>query len=502
MKLDNILKLLLLIILISVITRCKTEPHVEIKESFNLIVTPLVHTFPAEGGELNFEVSSYKITTNISDELIISNKEDIPYTISLSGKDFSLIQSQNKIIADVNEGDERSAVISVAIDGTDLLKKIQLYQKANIKESDSIIRYVSPVSKGKGNGESINDAADFLDPHFWKLVEIGLVNKPCEVKFLAGDYSKAYIEDGLILNGIGNEINKLILTGNDNVIFSLPEGYSDKRDVIRLNNCQNIHLRDLHFTGDGRTEYALRITGTDSKKILIENCSWVDMKGIIYGATGAHQGASNINYRDCIFKRIGFNAGSHMMYHSYGASYIGVFNCHFEDCMGDYVRFRARTDFGIVKESTFIRNYNYPDVIFVAIPCFNDVDPGDEWFGTNFSFTSNKFENKGSSSTTNPISFYHQGYSPKQFNYLLTKTEGELLINGTTTEKNRILKNNFGLDVNKIRTSNNKFSSNILRCITIRSFAAYGATSLGWTGTAEITELINTTKSSFEWEFE
>lgn len=497
MKVKKAIKLFRPLFFVLLLIGCKADPHIEVKESYNLSVSPANYTFPAEGGELEIEVTATKTITTISEELIVSKKEEVPFSFSLSGEGFSLVPNGNKILAGKNEGDERSATLTVIINETDLRKEIRLSQRGKVK---GLVTYVAPVSKGKGNGESADDAADFMDPVFWQLITSGLTNRPVEVKFLAGDYSKAYKENGLVFSNIGNESNRLTFTGGDDVIFTLPEGLSDKSDVIRFNNCQNIHIRGFHFTGNGRVEYTLRITGDNSKNFLIENCSWLDMGGIIFGCTGAHQGASHINYKNCVFKRIGINAGSHMMYHSYRASYIGVFDCHFEDCRGDYVRFRARTDFGIVKRSTFIRNVNYPDVTFIAIPCFNDVNPGDEWFGTNFAFTSNRFENKSSSNPVAPVNFFHQGYSPRQFNYLLTESQGNLLVNGSSSDKIKILNENFGIIVGKIRIANNTLPIHPLQ-VTITSRTGYGAVSLGWTGTAIITDLISTAEIPFDWEF-
>lgn len=513
MELNRIFRLLILSFLILSITGCEDDPQTEVRESYTLIVSPATYTFEANGGEFEFEVTAIKTITTISEDLIISDKKNVPFFASISGEGFTLVEGENKVVTDENKGEDRSAILTVAIEGgTGLQKEISLFQKGGFTDTD-IVRYVAPVSIGAGNGESAEDAAGFMEPQFWKFVNILLTDRSVEVKFLPGDYSSAFIDDGLILTNVGHEINRLTLTGLcdvnsddplllDNVIFKAPLGYEDKTDILRFNNCQNIHIRKFHFTGGGTIDYVLRITGGNTNNILVEDCSWIDMRGIVFGATGVHSGASNVIYRNCVFKRIGRNTGSHMMYHSYGSSYIGVFDCHFEDCMGDYIRFRARTDYGIVKGSTFKRTRTYPNVTFIAIPCFNDVNPGDEWFGTNFAFSSNQFVNEATTSTTEPISFYHHGFSPAQFNYLLTSTEGETLVNGTANAKTRILKNNFGLEMDQIRITNNTFSTNILQRVTIRSLTSYGAVSLGWTGTAEITDLISTTVAPFDWEFD
>lgn len=482
------------------ISSCISEDIPEIKENFTLIISHESHSFETEGGDLFLKIISTKTITTISEKLITSEIVEVPYTIDISDEWLFFSSEEKKVTAKTNKGEKRTGIITFSIEGTNLTRKLTVSQNDNKKEPQTLIRYVSPTNIGNGDGESINSSADFMNAIFWLKVKNELQTSPVEVKFKEGDYSKAYIENGLTLSEFGNSTHKLTLSGNENVVFNLPVGYTDRSDVIRLNDCQNIHIKNIHFTGDGRTQYALRITGFKTNNIFIENCSWIDMYGIIYGATGCHHKATNITYKDCKFERIGFSGGSHMIYNAYGPERIRITDCYFEDCKGDYIRFRAGTDFGVIQNSTFIRNKNYPDVAFIAIPCFNDVNPGDENFGSNFSFTKNIFKNNSSTNSTKPISFYHQGYSPKEYNYLLTKSEGELLTNGSEEEKIKILKNNFGIDIAKIRIQDNSFSEKITNYITIRSTASYGAISLGWEGTVVISDLIKPSKPAFEWE--
>ncbi len=496
-KYRKFFRLLVLATTIGLLSSCENDvPTPEITESYTLDVSPESFRFESEGGDFKFEVTSTKKVKTTLGNSTSSEVVEVPYKISISDNWLSQVGDANTIRANKNERGAREATITISIPEASIKAKV-----INIsQEAHPDIWYVSPSARGTGSGESIENAADFMDPLFWSKVEENLQTKPVEVMFNGGDYYKAYTENGLIFNDFGNENNRLTLRGNDEVIFTLPTGTEDKKDVLRFNNCQNIRIKNLHFSGDGRIEYTLRITGGNTKNFLIEGCSWIDLPGVIFGATGAHSRTLRITYRECTFKRVGFSGGSHMMYHSYRPSYIGVFDCHFEDCMGDYVRFRAGTEFGIVKNSTFIRNSDYPDVVFIAIPCFNDVTPGDENFGTNFSFTENSFQNNASTDSTKPISFYHQGYSPQAYNYLLNRVEGELLTNGREVDKIRILKENFGIDVDKLRIQENTFSTKISNYLTIRTTAAYGAQSLGWEGTAVITDLVKPDKPPFTWE--
>lgn len=488
---------LLIISSIVLFNSCETETPVEIKENYTLILSHDSHKFEAEGGDLSFTIKSTKTITTKTNDLITSEVIDIPYSVEISDDWLTFLGNFNRINAEENIGDERTASLTFSIEGSNIKKVLMISQKGIARK---LVMYVSPLAKGNGSGETVENAAYFMNNLFWTKIKKELQERAVDVNFVDGDYDKAYIENGLILSELGDKNNKLTINGGENVIFNLPLGHLDKSDVIRLNNCQNIDLYNLHFKGAGRVQYSLRITGPETNNILIESCSWTDMHGVIYGATGSHHKASNVTYKNCTFKRIGFSGGSHMIYNAYGPQHISVIDSHFEDCKGDYIRFRADTEFGIVNNSTFIRNEDYPDVVFIAIPCFNDVDPGDERFGTNFSFTENTFKNNSTTNSTKPISFYHQGFSPKEYRYLLTRAEGDQLLNGREVDRIRILKSNFGIDVDKIRIQDNTFSNNIINIITVRSNATYGAMSLGWEGTTTITDLIKSDKPSFDWE--
>jgi hypothetical protein len=354
----------------------------------------------------------------------------------------------------------------------------------------AVVRYVSPAAAGDGRGGSAANAADFLDAKFWSEVQNALKKESVTVKFIAGDYVRAYTEKPLILDKMGNPNNILVLEGEPlRTVFTVPEGKAEKPVIIDVKNSENIQILNFSFTGSGKLGYALRITSTGNgitKNILVKDCQWTDMRGIIYGATGAHQkGTSDITYKNCTFKRVGIDSHSHFMYHAYSSSNITVLDSYFEDCTGDYVRFRANCDYGTVKGSTFVRNEKFPVYPFISVPLFNNVDPGDETFATNYTFTGNKFKN-----TKNAIAFHHYGFDPAGYNYLLNEQEGNILTTGTDEQKRNLLLNNFKINLDRVKVAKNTYSE-ITSKVVVGSFPNYGAKTRGWKGWADISSLIN-----------
>ncbi|TZF81440.1 hypothetical protein FW774_17915 [Pedobacter sp. BS3] len=364
-----------------------------------------------------------------------------------------------------------------------------------------LVRYVAPATLGSGNGLSAINAADFLNAAFWSDVQLLLRHDDVTVNFLAGDYRRAYTETPLVLESMGNGQHALLLQGDGtNTIFTIPTGYATQPVMVDIRNSRNITVRNFNFTGNGGINYVLRITtsgstGNFTKNILIEACTWTDVRGIVYGATGcSYGGTSYVTYKNCTFKRIGLNSGSHMIYNAYDCHHISIIDCHFEDCTGDYVRFRDNCDYGVVKGSTFIRNSGFPDYYFINMPLFNDVDPGDETFATHYAFTGNSFGN-----ISYPIGFLSQGFDPVGCNYLLTAAEGAVLTSGTTVQKKSLLLGNFKINTDEVRIYNNTFGSLTYK-VTMSSKTAYGAVSKGWTGIGDITATVNTSATPLSWE--
>lgn len=352
--------------------------------------------------------------------------------------------------------------------------------------TDPTTLYVAPEPKGNGSGADRENAADFLTTQTWSKVRKALKDGDVKVQFLAGAYLRAYTEQTLEIKNMRQGSHTLTIEGEDGAIFPVPTGHKERGYLINILDCHNLIFRNFAFTGSGRLGYALRISSTDgntTRNVLVENCSWTDMRGIIYGATGVHRSTtSDVTYRNCVFKRIGIDSHSHHMYHAYRPSNIYVYNSYFEDCTGDYVRFRDRIENGVVRGCVFVRNDDFPVYPFISVPLFSKSRR--EYFGKHYTFTDNKFTNARFA-----IAFHHYGFNPPNVNYLLNKQEGAILENGTVDEKKALLKKNFDLDVAHIHISDNVYKDIKEGHVALGSFANYGAQSKGWTGWGVISKL-------------
>lgn len=475
----------------------------QVGEAIHINVSqPSNHLFSVEMREVTFEAEAQDISVTLTSNTawqISSNVDWLSVSPASGSGTASIILSA----AQNSETSLRTAIVVISPESGEAID-INITQKPFIPVNDSI-RYVAPNAIGNGSGETQENAADFLSDTFWAQVNKIVQSKNVEVRFLPGTYSRSFTDKSLILKNMGSANYQLTLTGNQDVRFTAPGGYPDKNQMIRIDGCQNMVVSNFHFTGNGRIGYALRIITTaestlPNKNIVIEDCTWKDMGGVIYGATGCYgTETSHVTFQNCTFLRVGIDSHSHHMYHAHGASHITITDSRFEDCTGDYVRFRDRCDFGIVRNCTFVRNQDYTNRPFIAVPLFNDVDPGDEYFSTNYAFTGNDFLNKNTQNTTNAIYFGHWGFTTKEFSYLLTAQEGAILLSGSKEEKVALLKSHFGLEMAKIRIANNSYEKVVNR-VALISQASYGAISLGWVGTADITDLPNGSSSSFEWE--
>lgn len=361
-------------------------------------------------------------------------------------------------------------------------------------------RYVAPNATGAGDGSSAVNAADFKSTAFWSGIQTLLATDSVTVQFIAGTYSRAYTQAPFVLQNLGHAHNLLTLEGDPTgTLFTAPTGHSPKGDMINISDCQHMIIRNFRFSGNGEVGYVMIIrsgTGKTSRDIRVENCHWTDMLGVVYGATGCTgSGTYNVTYEDCTFTRIGKGNGSHMMYHSYDAHHISVINCDFEDCKGDYVRFRDNCDFGVVKGCTFNRNAAFAVMPFISIPLFNDVNPGDEFFGTHYAFTGNSFTN-----SNHAVKIHHYGHDPVGYRYLLTAAEGSTLSTGTPLQKQSILMTNFGIDASEIRVAGNTYTSMSSFTVAMGSKAQYGSVSKGWDSVANITDAINSSATPLAWE--
>ena len=59
---------------------------------------------------------------------------------------------------------------------------------------------------------------------------------------------------------------------------------------------------------------------------------------------------------------------------------------------------------------------------------------------------------------------------------------------------------NFGIDLDKIRITDNTYSDRINNQVSLYTYTAYGSTSMGWRGTLYLTSLVNNSTTPFDWE--
>ncbi len=237
------------------------------------------------------------------------------------------------------------------------------------------------------------------------------------------------------------------------------------------------------------------------KNILIENCSWIDLPGVHYGATGTDEGSDHVAFKNCVFKRIGSRRHSHMAYNAYGPQHVSFISCWFEDCSGDYLRFRDSADYGVVAGCTFKPTGKYLSINmpFISIPLYNDDDPQKpsdtknyEYFGTHFLIFNNKFIYPRDQAGGERIAmlFHHSGFDPPGHRYLLTPAQAKLLTEGDVAAKRSLMKANLHIDADHLHFFNNSFTEVDLK-VAYRSQPAYGAKSKGWKGIIDITDVVN-----------
>ena len=370
--------------------------------------------------------------------------------------------------------------------------------------------YVSPEERGDGGAESPATAAYFRNMDFWALVNQAVQKEPVVVNFLGGTYlvsSEAkQAMPTLALSGLGHDRHLLTLQGADegNVVFTRhaddPRKGKTGPGFFKITRSQNVRVRNFEFTAEQPIGYATHFGG--NKNVVVEKCRWIDLPGVYYGATGtAGELTDHVTLRDCVFQRVGSGGHAHMAYNAYDPKHIRFIRCHFEDCAGDYVRFRDGTDFGVVVGCTFkstgtYRNVNVP---FITVPLFNDDDPSKqkkspnyEYFGTHFLIFDNTFHyaNENPKGSRVALRFHHSGFDPPGRNHLLTIEQARLLETGTPSEKKAFMRDNFGIDTDHVHFFNNRFIG-VEPNVEYRSAAAYGAQSKGWSGIVNITDTIN-----------
>jgi hypothetical protein len=182
---------------------------------------------------------------------------------------------------------------------------------------------------------------------------------------------------------------------------------------------------------------------------------------------------------------------------------IYVINCSFEDCAGEYVRFRDRTDYCIVYGSTFTStgtfvNGNMP---FISVPLFNDDNPQNpgpspryEYFGTHFLITNNTFiyPDDNSPGTRQVFRFLQSGYNPPGVGLLLNVKEAVILLRGTVQEKQAFMQSNLGINGEEVHFfGNNYVGKGSVHSVVYHAYPSYGAQGRGWDSPINITDAVN-----------
>lgn len=380
--------------------------------------------------------------------------------------------------------------------------------------------FVAPEAVGVGDGSARAAAADFRNLKFWNGINAKLAHGPVTVVFVAGSYvvsaDQARNLTPLQLDGLGHEHNSLVIEGEraGAVVFTrhaadrkIADHPKAERAGLKgpgfffLINSRNVTVRNLTFTApDIPIGYATNFAG--GKDLTIEHCHWHDLQGVYYGASGTTGAATDhVTFRNCRFERVGSGGHAHMIYNAYDPLHLRLVDCHFEDCAGDYVRFRDGTDYCVVTGCTFRSTGKYlgRHQPFVAIPLFNDDNPAAsprtpnyEYFGTHFLIFNNRFSYADEEKPDARIAviFHHSGFDPPNRRHLLDRAEAAVLRSGTPEQKRTLLRKNLGVDLATVHVYANDYA-NVAHRGAYRCNASYGAKPRGGEGFFEIGDLFN-----------
>ena len=323
---------------------------------------------------------------------------------------------------------------------------------------------------------------------FWANVQTALSTGPVDVIFADGTYTLA---STLTLTNIGSASNQLTLKTATTAGGAIFKGAI--ATLMYLNNCKNVQILRLKFTGDV-TGYALRIA--NSQDIAVENCYFMNLPSVSYGALGVHNSLTNrVLVRNSTFENVGYDSHAHMIYGAYGIQRLSLVGNTFKNCSGSFVRFRGDlSDKGVVYDNDFISTGTYLtgiNPVFIEIPVFNDVNPGDERMGTNFMITKNTFTygTVGSQATRFNVVFHSSGYNPTDRNYLISVADAGLLASGTVAQKRSVMSTQLGLDGDAIHFAGNT-NTNVQYNVVYRCWNNYGSAG-PWTGVISIGTAVN-----------
>lgn len=328
-----------------------------------------------------------------------------------------------------------------------------------------------------------------LDAGFWTAVQSSLQSAPVDVVFADDTYTRT---STLMVNSIGHNTHLLTLKPAQKAGSAVFTGTI--ANLLKFTDCRNLLVQGLKFTG-GATGYA--VTFTNSKNIVIDNCYFTDLQKVFFGALGVHTNSDNVIVKNCTFNRVGVDSHAHLVYGAYGVTRLKLINNAFTDCSGAFVRFRGNlSTHGVVYGNTFTSTGTYAGGVnpgFIEVPVFNDVNPGDERFGTSFMVTKNKFiySTAGKQNTRFAMVFHHSGFNPPDRIHLITPEDASVLNNGTVDQKRAILLAKPGIDGREVRFAGNT-NKNVEYNVLYRCQGGYGAIA-PFAGIANIESAITTT---------
>lgn len=288
-----------------------------------------------------------------------------------------------------------------------------------------------------------------LSTTFWDNVQASLATGPVDVVFADGVYTRT---SAITISGRGHATNLLTLKTASTVGGASFTG-NIASHLLSISASQNITLLRLKFTGD-KPGYALSIL--DGQDITVENCLFVDMHTLTYGAMGVHNTSNNVIVRDCTFSRIGTGAGAHMIYAANNTERLFIINNVFTDCSGAFIKFRNGTHRSVVYDNNFTSHGTYditaqptgPNPPFIQVSAVNDVNPGDEYIADKFVVTKNIFTygTLGNQTNLKNFSFQVNGFTPSDRNYWISSSQATTLNGGTVTQKRAIMSSELGLN--------------------------------------------------------
>ena len=337
--------------------------------------------------------------------------------------------------------------------------------------------YVAPEALGTGDGYTESNAAKWTDKLFWAHAQQRVKQKDTTVHFAAGTYMASRNGDTSVclnLKNAGAADHTLTLLGaaNEGTLFMRdPSEPTDQTEENRLSYIflmqygRNIVMDNLHFRGNGAIGESVNLQSMSN--VLVRNCSWVDMRGLYYGALGSGHtvASSTITVENCLFDNIGYNDYAHCLYNTNNATDVLVRNCIFRDCSGDYVRFRNQSHRCTVENCLFESTGQMKKGrAFISIPLFNDEDPAiktdpadHEYFSRNITIRNNTFIglNRSTDGDQFMLSFLNDGYNPIGKQYLISKAEAAALETMPVAEARAWMRDRLDIDFDDLQWVNN-----------------------------------------------